>query len=142
MTFGRPAMISTSWDVPFPALIDDEYLCIEGEGKQPRDTPSRLGLLVWSSKLFQILDDILLRLYVPHPQRSGYAMSEPDFSSQQIISDIVALNNRIDDFAETIPAYLHPGDKPGWLSSPRDMSVVIQQQILHCRYGGSFYLGT
>ncbi|KAJ3532445.1 hypothetical protein NM208_g8435 [Fusarium decemcellulare] len=133
MTFGRPAMISTSWNVPFPSLIDDEYLSLDGEGTQPQGIPSRLGLLVWSSKLFLILDDILLNFNAPHPSKSVDTMTEKDFSVQQIISDVLTLNRRIDEFSESIPAYLRLEAEPGPMARQQEVSVVIQKQILHCR---------
>jgi hypothetical protein len=63
MTFGRPTMISKQWNVQAPAMIDDEYLLMDGEGFQPTDVPSRMGLFVYSSKLFEILDEILSTFY-------------------------------------------------------------------------------
>jgi len=125
-------MISTTWNVPFPSLIDDEYLRTEGEGNQPPDTPSRLGLCTWSSKLFLILDDILLRLYAPHPQNNVDAMSEAECSVEEIISEVMTLNRRLEQFLESIPTYLRiasePESRDGWMPS-----VKIQQQVLHCR---------
>ncbi|KAF4463549.1 fungal trans domain containing protein [Fusarium albosuccineum] len=139
MTFGRPAMISTSWNVPFPSLIDDEYLSLDGEGTQPQGIPSRLGLLVWSSKLFLILDDILLNFNAPHPSKSVDTMTEKDFSVQQIISDVLTLNRRIDKFSESIPAYLRleperepmarQQEKPIYSSALVETALTLNDQV-------------
>ncbi|RSL47701.1 hypothetical protein CEP53_009834 [Fusarium sp. AF-6] len=133
MTFGRPAMISTSWHVPLPSLIDDEYLSADGEGEQPQDKPSRMGLLIWSSKLFLILDEILLSFYAPHPQKSVDTMSENDLNVQQIISDVMVLNRRIEEFFDSIPGYLRLQPGSEFTAEQQELSVTIQKQILNCR---------
>ncbi|KAJ4322522.1 hypothetical protein N0V84_004768 [Fusarium piperis] len=134
MTFGRPAMISTSWHVPLPSLIDDEFLSADGQGEQPQDRPSRLGLLVWSSKLFLILDEILLSFYAPHPQKSVDIMAENDLNVRQIISDVMSLNRRIEEFFDSIPEYLRlEAGSELTIPEQQEVSVTIQKQILNCR---------
>ncbi|RMJ13281.1 hypothetical protein BHE90_006667 [Fusarium euwallaceae] len=133
MTFGRPAMISTSWHVPLPSLIDDEYLAADGQGEQPQDKPSRMGLLIWSSKLFLILDEILLSFYAPHPQKSVDTISENDLNVQQIISDVMVLNRRIEEFFDSIPEYLRLEPGSEFTPEQQELSVTIQKQILNCR---------
>ncbi|POR34364.1 Uncharacterized protein TPAR_05450 [Tolypocladium paradoxum] len=135
MTFGRPVMISTRWDVPLPSLIDDEFLRLQGEGTQPRETPSRLGLLAYSSKLFLILDDILSTFYSSHPESNVTEMAEDELRVDKILSDVISLNRRLDNFPNEVPAYLRyttapPDEGPGYA----EKSVEIQRQILHCRY--------
>ncbi|RSL46449.1 hypothetical protein CEP54_013847 [Fusarium duplospermum] len=142
MTFGRPAMISTSWHVPLPSLIDDEYLSADGEGEQPQDRPSRMGLLIWSSKLFLILDEILLSFYAPHPQKSVDTMSEGDLNVQQIISDVMVLNRRIEEFFDSIPEYLRLEPGSEFTPDQQELSVTIQKQILNCRISQLFAHGS
>lgn len=124
-------MISTTWKVPFPSLIDDEYLSTQEEGEQPHGIPSRLGLCTWSSKLFLVLDDILLRLYSPN-QNNVHVITESEFNIQEVVSDVIALSRRLDEFSESIPKYLRmPSNQDS--SNLREESVVIQQQVLYCR---------
>ena len=133
MTFGRPAMISTNWDVPFPSLIDDEYLRSEGEGVQPQNLPSCLGLFAWSSRMFIILDDILTTFYTNHRRKNPVAMMGTEASVQEILSEVVTLDRRLDAFLDSIPEYLHfrtTEDRPG---SHASLNVIIQQQILRRR---------
>lgn len=125
-------MISTTWSVPFPSLIDDEYLSIQGEGEQPDGIPSRLGLCIWSSKLFLILDDILLRLYAPQSEKNLHLMAETEFSIQETVSHVIVLNRRLDEFFESIPTYLCISTDPP-SSAQWDAYVVLQQQVLYCR---------
>ena len=130
-------MISTTWEVPFPSLIDDEYLSIQGEGEQPHGIPSRLGLCIWSSKLFLILDDVLRRLYTHHAQKSAIPSAEAEVSTQETVSDVLVLHRRLDQFFESIPTYLHPQTNPeSWQHG--EASVIIQRQVLYCRL--VFYL--
>lgn len=126
-------MISTSWHVPLPSLIDDEYLSADGQGEQPQNRPSRLGLLIWSSKLFLILDEFLLSFYAPHPQKSVDTMSEGDLNVQQIISDVMLLNRRIEEFFDSIPEYLRLKTGSELVPEQEELSVTIQKQILNCR---------
>lgn len=131
MTFGRPVMISTKWDVPLPSLIDDEFLREQqGEGSQPPGTPSRLGLLVYSSKLFLILDDILSTFYSSHPEFNVTEMAPDDVRADRILSDVMSINRRLDRFLEDVPTYLRC--TPEQATNP-DKSVELQRQVLHCR---------
>ena len=124
-------MISTTWKVPYPSLIDDEYLSIRGEGEQPHGIPSRLGLCTWSSKLFLVLDDILLRLYSPN-QNSIHVITDSEFNIREIVSDVIIVSRRLDEFFESIPTYLRMPSSPD--SSPQQQgSVIIQRQVLYCR---------
>lgn len=135
MTFGRPVMISMKWDVPLPSLIDDEYLRLEGEGVQPHDTPSRLGLLTHSSRLFLILEDILSTFYSSHPESNVTEMAADDFQADKILADVLSLNRRLDHFFDEVPAYLRcTATTPDHASPGSDKSVELQRQVLHCRF--------
>ncbi|EDO00513.1 hypothetical protein SS1G_14383 [Sclerotinia sclerotiorum 1980 UF-70] len=72
MTFGRPTMIRTgSWDVPEPAIIDDQYLSSDSQGVQQSGLHSRMYLFVYSLRLFDIMDEILSEFYVLQGGKSG-----------------------------------------------------------------------
>ena len=64
MTFGRPAMIARSFDVPVPVMVDDDYLGTHEENVQPAGIPSRLGMFVSSCTLLELLGDVLKFLSV------------------------------------------------------------------------------
>jgi hypothetical protein len=135
MTFGRPVMISTKWAVPLPSLIDDEYLQTQGEGVQPQDVPSRLGLLAYSSKLFLVLEDILSTFYSSHPDFNVTEVAEDEVNADKILSDVLSLNRRLDNFLAEMPLYLRYVGPPMQETSP-NRSVEIQRQVLHCRHVG------
>lgn len=134
MTFGRPVMISARSGVPIPSLIDDEYLRVQGEGTQPAGTPSGLGLLAYSSRLFVILDDILSDFYSSNPGCNVTEMAADEIQVQKILSDIMSRNRRLDEFLEQIPDYMrYETSASRNMSSFQERSVEIQRQILHCR---------
>ena len=134
MTFGRPTMLSKSRNVPVPSLIDDEYLCVQGEGFQPPDVPSRLGLFVSSCKLFEILHEILSDFYA---EDSGIGLPkqlESKPHAREIVVDILKFNRRLDEFIDSIPEYLRATGSSHVVVSEKNSCVNLQQQVLYCRY--------
>lgn len=76
MTFGRPAMISkcSAQAVPLPATIDEEFMNSNsngGEVRQPADRPSIMAFFAKSVELYEIMNDILLSLYMPSVPEDG-----------------------------------------------------------------------
>lgn len=136
MTFGRPTTIPSSHFTRRPALIDDEYLMEDGEGSQPRDEPSRMGLFVFSSDLFQILHDILSKLYIQNPSRLG-----TESWTIEGLSDVLGLNLRLDKFRESLPTYLQP-ESTAQINSPEDVRnhTTLQSRVLECRQVPRNYL--
>lgn len=127
MTFGRPSMIEKQIDVPVPALIDDEYLRDKGTGVQSVGVPSKLGLFVSSSPLLELLEEILERFY-RHSASSKGQSSSPD--TTDLVTPILVLNRKLDEFAETIPDYLRDtGSTPG----KTEDHVHLQRQVLYSR---------
>jgi hypothetical protein len=125
-------MTSGSPEVPKPLIIDDEYLAVEGEGRQPDGCPSRLALFVSSSRLYDILDEILARLY--QKRRDQQAVPASDSSLQQPLATILALNTRLESFLDSIPEYLQstsPAMSPFTMETAGH--IRLQQQILQCR---------
>lgn len=135
MTFGRPTMISKNWNTPLPSLIDDEFLSAnENYSFQPSNKPSKLGLLTYSSILFTILDDILLLFYADNQTIDMPTDDNRDHRLREMLSSIVELNRRLDDFVSSVPEYLKSPFLVLYESSMPDQSVQIQQQVLYCRY--------
>ena len=66
MTYGRPTMISESFNVPYPTLIDDEYMSTdptEPDAVQPSGVPSRMAYFVSTVKLSDIRSRIRQCVY-------------------------------------------------------------------------------
>lgn len=134
MTFGRPTMLSKSWNVPVPLLIDDEYLRVEGDGTQPPDIPSRLGLFVSSCRLFELLDEILSSFYAENSGTAIPKQLESESRSREMIVDVLNFNRRLDKFIDSIPEYLHAAGNSRVIASEKNSCLSLQQQVLHCRY--------
>ena len=128
MTFGRPVMVHEAYTTPLPSMIDDEYLRTDGEGSQPTNVSSRMGLCVQSCRLFEILADILSSFYTPKVRTGPQA----DFNEQQMVSQVMSFSNRLDSFVESIPHYLKPASSPDMPAQPEHLT--LQQQVLYCRY--------
>lgn len=134
MTFGRPTMLSKSWSVPVPSLIDDEYLRVEGDGVQPPDVPSRLGLFVSSCRLFELLDEILSSFYAEDSGTGLPKQLESESRAREMIVDVLNFNRRLDKFIDSIPEYLHTADSSRMITSESNSCRSLQQQVLYCRY--------
>lgn len=128
MTFGRPAMIDAkSCNTPLPSLIDDEYLSMDVEALQPIHTPSRMGLLIYSCKLFDILADILESFYTININ----VMTGPMSYRENMIVQAVGFNSRLDQFLNDLPVYMKPVQ--GGNASAKNHYTNLQQQVLYCR---------
>lgn len=128
-------MITNNWDVPMPSLIDDEHLRTVGEGQQPPGIPSRIGLLVSSSHLFVILDEILASLYSENLRNNLNELLQDDHRVQEMILGVLVLNRRLESFVETVPEYIRECLSTNRVPREQITSVQIQEQVLFCRYG-------
>jgi hypothetical protein len=130
MTFGRPAMVNKSYSTPLPSLIDDEYLRIDSDGAQPKEANSRMGLFVYSCKLFEILDDILSTFYSVDAA-SADTVSESRL--QDMVSEVLSFNRRLDSFITSLPDYLKTAQSSQVVMSEKNSWKNLQQQVLYCR---------
>ncbi|EXJ86000.1 hypothetical protein A1O1_06369 [Capronia coronata CBS 617.96] len=121
------------WNVQTPLLIDDDYLQVDGEGTQPSSHPSYMGLSVYSSKLFEILNDILNIFYIEDCQR--FPSQDGDANSfTKMLSDVMNLNNRLDVFIASVPDYLQPTSASVSGVNEENKHVSLQSKVLYCRY--------
>jgi hypothetical protein len=123
-TFGRPSMIRPVVDVPLPDILDDEQLADGNLGAQP-EKPSRLGLFVYSSRLFELMGEILDRFY-----RHG----APKRDAADIVTSALEFNRRLDDFAANLPEHLRVLGQNEPASPPTEDYVQLQRQVLNCRF--------
>lgn len=128
MTFGRPLMIDNSFTTAVPSLIDDEYLRANGEGTQPSDAPTAMGLCCFSCDLFAILADVLIAFYSP----SSSTNFEVGSDLQVMQTKVLALNGRLDRFFEALPQHLK--SDAGAMSSSPNIRLSLQRDVLFCRY--------
>jgi len=99
VSFERPPALSRNSTFPLPALIDDEYLSETGEGQQPRNLPSRLGLFVYGIKLFNIREKF------PTDKVQNAPIGKRRFSGQDTGTTLQLLTE-LDRFVETLPYHL------------------------------------
>jgi hypothetical protein len=133
MTFGRPTMLSTSWDVPVPALIDDEYLNNATEGVQPAGKPSVMGLFISSCNLFELLEEILKSFYSGEPFPDLSKQETASEMAKAFIAPVLQYNRRLDKFIDSVPDYLKLTEYGDGMKFSNN-SVTLQQQVLYCRY--------
>ncbi|KAL6898439.1 fungal-specific transcription factor domain-containing protein [Trichoderma evansii] len=129
MTFGRPTMVNTSYGTPVPSLIDDEYLRTDGEGIQPKGVNSQMSLFVYSCRLFEILNDILSSFYAV----DAAADPVPQSRLQDMVSEVLSFNRRLDDFIISLPGYLKTAQSSQVVISEKNSYTNLQQQVLYCR---------
>ena len=122
-------MINKSCTTPVPSLIDDEYLSVELEASQPTHVPSRMGLLVYSCKLFDILADVLESFYAPSTRVSP----EPEHRLKNMVIQALGYNRRLDDFLGSLPGYLKPTHTLQVSDAEKNHYTTLQQQVLYCR---------
>lgn len=123
-------MIEKQIDVPAPALIDDEYLADRGVGSQATGVLSRLGMFIYSSPLMELLEEILERFY-RHSSLSQNRSSFPE--TTDIVTPVLVINRKLDDFAETVPDYLRVSNNSSTPGRNED-HILLQQQVLHNRF--------
>lgn len=134
MTHGRPAMVSSSWAVELPAMIDDEYLLEVGEGSQPPDAPSQMSLFMYSTRLFGILDEILSKFY-HHPTRLFLDdTGGVDSQFPETLTEVLRLEADLNRCNNEIPDFLNVSTLPESQSRPWHNQVVMQSSILRGRY--------
>ncbi|CAH0044582.1 unnamed protein product [Clonostachys solani] len=131
VTFGRPTMIYGCSKVPLPLQIDDEYLLEDGEGSQPHQ-PAQMSSFVYSSKLFDILNEILTSFYFdksnePQPPNTPSA-------SYRELSTVMRLNSALDDFQDTLPSYLVISPDSANPITPVQDKIALGAKILYSRF--------
>lgn len=132
MSFGRPTTIPQTWSVETPSMIDDEYLLRDGTGSQPPHIPSRMGMFIFSTKLCEILDEILATFYIHDRGKLLPKQGEKDKGSTEGLNDVLNLNSKLDDFLDSLPDYLKAGNE---LASGINGTnhVTLQVNVLHGR---------
>ena len=130
--FGRPTMIHAQIRVALPLMINDEYLREDGEGCQPSHIYSQMAAFVYSSKLFDILNDILNTFYFNN--NTIFRRLGSSSWSYQDLETVLRLNNSLDEFMESLPPYLSIDPKTGSPEYQVDSKIALGARILYSRY--------
>lgn len=118
-----------------PQMIDDEYLLEDGEGSQPSHVNPQLGSFVYSNKLFDILNDILVSFY--DKKNTLFIRSEMHSWPCKELDAVLRFNMALDGFQDSLPSYLTIPQKS---ESTEDSKIDIGAKILYSRYAFSRYL--
>lgn len=135
--FGRPYMISSPSSILLPLLIDDEYLLSEGEGQQPANTVSYVGLFLYSFKLFEMMSDVLKMVY--HQKETSFQNTQPGTCTSwwrpNILDNILKLDTTLDTFLSSLPPHLRiqQNSVESWTETAENMQWR-QAKILQCRF--------
>lgn len=131
VTFGRPTMTYGHLKIPLPLLIDDEYLLEDGDGSQPHQ-PAQMSSFVYSCKLFDILNEILLNFY--SDKSNEPQPSSPSSAPYQELGTVMRLNSALDDFQDTLPSYLIISPDSANPITPVHDKIALGAKILYSRF--------
>ncbi|KAH8678470.1 fungal-specific transcription factor domain-containing protein [Xylariales sp. PMI_506] len=125
LTFGRPSMIAR-WlpnPVPPPLMIDDEFLDTQKKSApiRPDGKPALLAFFIKSDELYNIVNDVLLVLYMNFGESHGNLVS------------VLQFDDRLVQWAHSLPEQLHYS--PQIIKENSDGLVFQRQKIvLRARY--------
>lgn len=104
--FARPALLykQTSFP-PLPQEIDDEYLSVTGEGRQPEGLPSRLTFNLLGVKTTSVIDDMRAMRFTPNSKRAAASGSSRSTSGPDP-GAILQINSRLEDIIQSLPPHL------------------------------------
>ncbi|KAH8897411.1 hypothetical protein GQ53DRAFT_803376 [Thozetella sp. PMI_491] len=118
--------------IPLPLIIDDEYLLEDSEGSQPSHLNAQVGSFVYSSKLFDILNEILSSFYVE--KSTMFQPSSTPSSSYQELDTVMRLNGALNEFQEKLPSYLVISPDSANPKTPVDDKIALGAKILYSRF--------
>ncbi|KAE8380435.1 fungal-specific transcription factor domain-containing protein [Aspergillus bertholletiae] len=122
-TLGRPGMIP-KWlfnSVPLPSMIDDEFFETQTEGSilRPDGRPCIMAFTVKAMEFYQILDDILVTLYLK---------PDKDERFESKLTHILEIDARIQDWNKSLPDHLRAQSV-----TPRNGILGKQATVLRLR---------
>lgn len=126
-------MIPQTSKVPLPLMIDDEDLLEISQECGTVPVPPEMGLFIYSTRLFEILDEVLCAFYSHDDPTYGSTVANLGEKSRQQTPDILRLNAKLDAFFESIPEHLRLSSHAEYAADYSD-SMVLQARVLNCRY--------
>jgi hypothetical protein len=133
MTHGRPAMVSASWVVDSPLMIDDEYLLEEGEGSQPLDVPSDMCLFSYTTKLFDIMEEVLSTFYYRQTQLFFNDQPHLDAQTSERFSNVLKIEAKLNQFRDDLPNVLRQEALIEWQRELWYKKMLMQSSIIRSR---------
>lgn len=125
-------MISKKSSVPAPLMVDDAYLLESGEENQLRQLQCRDGFFIYSIQLFDILDDIISKVY-DHNGVATASNVNGIWGSRQRLEDILKLNSALDDLDASLPSNLGSGCTTEVDRDLRNTGENLQARVFYSR---------
>ncbi|KAK9364943.1 fungal-specific transcription factor domain-containing protein [Lipomyces kononenkoae] len=127
-TFGRPGMIP-KWlfnSVPLPSMIDDEFFETQRESStmRPDGQPCIMAFPVKAMELYQILDDILVSLYLT---------STRDEELESKLTQMLELDGRIQAWNRSLPDHLRSHSAVKGDAVLERQAIILRVRFLHVR---------
>jgi hypothetical protein len=107
MTLGRPMMTSCHFTVPLPSHIDDDASVQVQDQLESSRTLSFLAFYVETIKLYQILGNVLTKVYKPWSGNTPSSNRDTKDIQHKDLEAIVSLDEDLSNFEENIIPSLH-----------------------------------
>jgi hypothetical protein len=130
MTLGRPMMTPCHFTVPLPSHIDvDASIQVQDQVEGSR-TVSFLAFYVETIKLYQILGNVLTKVYKPWSVNTPSSDKDTKDIQHKDLEAIVSLDEELSNFEENIIPPLH-WERDAHLreSLPESDLVVLRRQM-------------
>lgn len=124
---------SSAITVPLPAMIDDEFLSHQPgiEAVQPADQPSMIAFFVKTLQLYDIINDLLLTLYMGRDDNGQKDQYDFYFGQTESgdIATVYQLDRALMIWGQTLPSHLRLSS----LESSRNATFMRQAIVLRAR---------
>ena len=134
MTLGRPGVMSGKSNVPLPMAIDDVYLDTDTQTcMQPDDVFSQNMCFVQTLKLYDIMGEILTRVYNPWQDTISDAARADWSQRNNSINAVIDLECALSEFKSNLPPQLRwssSGSQPQGLNLIERQRNVIQRRFV------------
>jgi hypothetical protein len=92
-----------------------------------------MSLFVYSSQLFDIMDDILSTFYLPDNRKESSKYRSVELWSSSGLLNVLNINSKLDQFRSALPDTLKSEIAPNFSNQPWSSLAMLQSKILHRR---------
>jgi hypothetical protein len=115
-------------------MIDDEFMLEEGEGSQPSDVPSDMCLFCYTTKLFDIMEEVLSTFYYRQNQLFCNGQHQLDAQTSERFSDVLKFEAKLNQFRDNLPSILRSEALIEWQRELWYKKMLMQSSIIRSRY--------
>lgn len=132
LTFGRPLMIEgrTASMVPMPLNLDDNHLPLDlvTDTAQNNDTPMMISFYIEALKLYEILHEILVKLYHSTEETRDYDSLSSCSLDTEKLAVLLRLDHDLNNWLGNLPTHLNTNQ-----SQSSSSNFFRQANILYSR---------